>query len=308
MSRAFKSTAAAAALFIALAAAAALFGCSGGNADVPPATDTVAGSDTLPAGPEPVSLEGYSVVRPDRDDDTSISAGLRTSLEAAGLKAGIITDWAKSAADIPAAGKEILVGKTNRPESEELYSGLRTYDYRIKYFPESGRIAIAGGNDFALKEAVSDFLSRISDGRIPGDLSVERSLGEYRITKLMIDGTNVADYTVVTGARPDADLRAAAKIIVSAVEDSCGILLPVAASADGAGKTITLVKGTVFSADVKDGSVTLTAPGGSVVRAAAAFADAIVPDGASGETSVTLGGLAPVSEPAEYPAITGLGE
>ncbi len=261
-----------------------LSSCGGEPSDA----GTAALSETGEPAPAAVSIAGYTIIRPDSGEDPEFAMRIHKAL--GGLEAGygLKTDWKKSDDVLPAEAKEILVGHTNRAESEELYLGLRTYDYRIKYFPESGRIAVAGGSEDALSRAVNAFLEQITDGTVSAALSVEVCYGEYRLTKLTLDGRDVSEYTVVTGARPDNDLRTAADLLVRAIEDACGRKLTVTDSADGA--AIILQKGDAFSLSSDGGVITVTAPGGGIVRAARAVGEMIAPGDAAGELSSVLSG------------------
>ena len=55
------------------------------------------------------------------------------------------------------AGPEILIGATNRRESQQAGSGLSRYDYRITVLNEN--IAIVGGGDLAMQTAINTFIS-----------------------------------------------------------------------------------------------------------------------------------------------------
>lgn len=260
-------------------------GCAGDGS--PDSSDgSSAGSGTAEQPDIRVSLAGYRIVRPDGGDGMDEAISLYRELDKLGTRLDIVTDWHKKDEALPAQAKEILVGRTNRSESEEVYRDLKLYDSAVLFVPESGRIVIAGGNAAALASAVEDFLASVSSGSFPGDLSVKRSGGEYRLRSLTLNGIPAGDYSIVTGKGADNDLKYAASIISSAVADACGAMLSVSAEADPSKKgAIVLSKSKTFCVTSSEGAVTISAPGGDVVRAARLFVEAMIPADASGDRS-----------------------
>ena len=128
-----------------------LFACNGnGNGD---GSD---GSSSADDAPELVTLcadgaSEYKIVRPDSDYGKVLKeavGALRTAVKkAAGVELDVAEDWVKDTADIPGAAKEILVGATNRPESISALKELKTDDFCVRFFAESGRVVIVGGSD-----------------------------------------------------------------------------------------------------------------------------------------------------------------
>ncbi|MBR4033444.1 MAG: hypothetical protein IKJ04_01425, partial [Clostridia bacterium] len=110
--------------------------------------------------PTHISLAGYKVVRSDKASKEIVSAAvdMRKTLDEMSGDITIGDDWVKSGTEIPETALEILVGKTNRPESAEASRDLLADDFAVKYFPESGRIVLVGGSDEATLKAVRYFL------------------------------------------------------------------------------------------------------------------------------------------------------
>ena len=62
------------------------------------------------------------------------------------------------------SGKEILIGDTDRPESAQVGADLQYMDYAIKFF--ENKIVIVGGSPLATQNAVNDFISLLTEGKI----------------------------------------------------------------------------------------------------------------------------------------------
>ena len=90
-------------------------------------------------------FDGCPLVRSDNAPADMVRnfAGFRETLEYDyGMKVGIHADWLAPGEEIPTASREILMGRSNRPESEAA-DGLREGDYLIRL--ENDRLLIAAG-------------------------------------------------------------------------------------------------------------------------------------------------------------------
>ena len=153
-----------------------LFACNGnGNGD---------GSGSADDAPELVTLcadgaSEYKIVRPDSDYGKVLKeavGALRTAVKkAAGVELDVAEDWVKDTADIPGAAKEILVGATNRPESISALKELKTDDFCVRFFAESGRVVIVGGSDEATSEAVDYFIKNFA-GTDGGGVAMKKNV------------------------------------------------------------------------------------------------------------------------------------
>ena len=102
----------------------------------------------------------YRVVRgelfPTSSAEVSSAVQLMTALkDILGKAPSIVTDWEDKDANTDI--KEILVGKTNRPESEAVYASLQADQYAICV--SGNKIVIAGYNDDLLRYATMRFLA-----------------------------------------------------------------------------------------------------------------------------------------------------
>ena len=135
----------------------------------------------------------YTVVRSDSADEETILAAskLYSKLkETYGDKITFATDYANSDADVPTGTKEILVGLTNRAESE----GVRYLDYEIGY--RNSRIVVNGGCAKATDEAVEYFIANCmaDDGvRVPTSYATAKT---YPMENLKVDGELLKNFSV----------------------------------------------------------------------------------------------------------------
>ena len=223
-----------------------LAGCMGGTSD---AVDTTTnGQDTTLAVPDETTaveveepknilasdLEKYVVVRPDECDKevTSAVSDLYGVLKASFGTASLKTDFL-----IPGNSKfeavefEILIGDTNRAETQEFMETLRVNDYGYALIGK--KIVIAGGSDNATLLAIQAFQTDIVSKR-PGadgvfikedDAFVFRA--EYSIDDLKLNGNSINDYTIVyknSGTHGEKEL---AKTLSSTITNLTGYVLDV---------------------------------------------------------------------------------
>ncbi len=132
--------------------------------------------ETTPAEAEklPVIVGGevlYTVMRPDTAASTvtSAAAKLRTALaKASGAEVSIANDFSRDGS-VPADTLEILVGKTNRPESAEALAKLGKNEYSISVIGK--RIVIVGESDDATALGVDVFIQTVLGGLDNGSLT-----------------------------------------------------------------------------------------------------------------------------------------
>lgn len=265
-----------------------------------------------------ISLAGYKVVRSDKASSAMVSATVefKKTLEAIADGITIGDDWYnKNTGELPAEALEILVGDTNRPESAALKENLLADDFAIKYFPESRRIAIVGGDDDSTMKAIAHFLEYcLVGGEIASDLSY-LSAGQYAVTSCLLDGTAIENYTIVIPDNADADENYAAELITNRILGKTGKkLATVKLSKATDGKKIligraadTSVADSEYICGTKSGNVILCGEGGLVVRAARDLLEELFPKGQT-EVSLTLGEAKVIKfERASYPALTDFG-
>jgi len=233
-----------------------------------------------------ISLSGYTVIRPDNQSyEFNPSIALYKALNSEFGDTNIATDWVKDKSTIPAQAKEILVGNTNRPENISNAAALKVKDWRIEYFPESGRIAITGGSEEAIAEAVNSFVSKYVSGKgvtavFPSNLLEEHITDLYTVKKLSINGTPVENYQIVIPAISDNDEQYAADVLKNGIEAQTGYNLSIVTekyyetgAAIFVGKTSALKKAGLVSevsakVTPKDGVLFVYGEGGYEVAAA----------------------------------------
>lgn len=134
---------------------------------------------------------------------------------------------------------EILVGATNRPESAEFISTLRTRDYG--YILQDGKIIIAGATDEYTAKAVEKFRRDIVNGDLSNGIfySEEENFletGSYPLDSLTIAGVPVQEFTIVYSEAGENSERLCAESLASSIAEVTGYLLepvPDSAVSDG---------------------------------------------------------------------------
>ncbi len=109
-----------------------------------------------------VSPDGspFAIVRPDvaSESVTSSMTYLRKCVRTAlNYEMEVATDFVMRGEEIPTDTYEILIGLTNRPESEAARAGLQDCQFSIS-FPSANRIVLIGYDDLGTKKAVEYFV------------------------------------------------------------------------------------------------------------------------------------------------------
>ena len=259
-----------------------------------------------------VSLAGYKVIRSEKASSQIVSATVefKKNVEALSENISIGDDWYKAGDVLPDMALEILIGSTNRPETAEVAADLLADDFAVKYFPESGRIVICGGSDDATLKAMDHFLEFcITDGAIESSLSFF-SAGQYAVTKCLLGGIPIEEYSILLSASANADEKYAAELIASTVLEKTGKTVKTVKQSDAAGKCIVLsAEGEAdrYVCGTRDGNVVLSGAGGLVVKAARTLLVELFPKGEA-EVSLTLPEAQPIAfERVSLPTLTDFG-
>ncbi len=134
------------------------------------------------SGPD---FANFTVVRGDVSSQTETDAAvqLRKALSnVLDISVSIATDWDGDADN--SGRNEILIGKTNRPQSKDALEGLDKNSFAITF--DGVKIAIAGGSDYALGCAVDYFIKKYIGG---AGLSLETDMK----TKLSVTEVGYVD-------------------------------------------------------------------------------------------------------------------
>ena len=140
-------------------------------------------------------------------------------------------DWVKIGQEPDPEKYEILIGNTNRPESQKALEGLKYNDYVVKI--EGNKIVLNGYSSEAQQEAVDYFINEVlSKAEIGKDFSVSESINithrsEYKIDKFTLAGNDLGDYSIFVPK--DADYLAAdfANKLQQLFIDNTGYYLPI---------------------------------------------------------------------------------
>ena len=124
---------------------------------------------------------------------------------------------------------EILIGKTNREESQLATAKLRSGEYKIEYNKSTNNVVIAGGSTSALASAIDTFFKKNIDQNkrylaIPNNYSDEKFL-DFPIQSIMINDVSIQNYTVVYPKDADSVTKYAAQNLVDYINTNAGIKL-----------------------------------------------------------------------------------
>lgn len=179
------------------------------QSDLPASTTTVAPAELYLAS-------GYTIIRADNSGGQEINALalIRDAMTDAGMKVGVKTDWLNPRKDEKPGELEILVGVTNREESETVRSTLDSiYDYTVRVV--GSKVVIIGGCGVATIRAAEYFaglISTLKDGALAADLCYNGRCSEADMI-VHLDGetecsvTDVADGVTSTHYSLSADSK-----------------------------------------------------------------------------------------------------
>ena len=196
------------AICLAAAAALAALVCGCSSASDGEQTET----ENVPAVPEGASC---TIVRSDTSSDavTQAAVELRRRLTELGVKADLTTDWVKRGEPIVRFPNEILIGPTNRPESEELYGRLTDQNDPCDYLITVGKENCIAAREENITEAAllfaDEYVKRISDGTDSEVYEMKRTHIFDR--KLLINGNS---YTMaeISSGKTGPELYAASEL------------------------------------------------------------------------------------------------
>ncbi len=228
------------AFLLALITVLALIGCQGGGETPDPGTSDSSEEITQDQGASielsAEALAEYVIRRPEKVKnetlDATINAAkkLRDTINSEfGLDLQLQDDWYSASEALPETAKEILVGKTNRTETQNTLAVIRAKDYAIAF--ENERIVITGGNDIAVAQAVDYFIENYLDTANKKIALTEHMLDvveyEYPMGSISINGISLKDYKIVYPKNSDLITRYTAEVIADYIYTNAGYKLEV---------------------------------------------------------------------------------
>lgn len=176
-------------------------------------------------------LVNYSIVRPEKiSGDVREKINLLYQKIKTKVEIGYKDDFYRE--DIPTFSMgeyEILVGKTNRPETAQFLADLKYNDYG--YVQIGKKIVIAGHSDEATMKAVDAFLDGVVLKKESDDGVFYKSemdflkIMTYNIGSVSIAGVPIGSYRLVYPKKNSQSEKAVAEVIASAIAETSGIVL-----------------------------------------------------------------------------------
>lgn len=250
--------------------------------------------ETVPVAAD--TLSSYVITRSDTCGETAIQAAiaLRKAIEPY-TPIGLTTDFVneRRGEAVPEDRYEILVGTTNRTDSQTMTAGLRYHEFVIGQTEK--HIVIAGGSEEATASAVDFFIQHfITDEGIslPEEIYIHRHT--YPIESLSLNGCPVETYTIVAD-RSLAD--SLPQQIADVLIEQTGYTLPIAYQAKGPSITLNIAD---LPADIcrirTDGDAVLLegSDNDTVLCAAKVFFHSVLSSGNTDSTSLSIAFDTPV--------------
>ncbi len=208
-------------IVIALLAMTALIALAGCDDSTPAAQNQPEIAGLITDGRSP-----YAIVRPDVSTQAETDAAIRLRqaiLDATGVELELKTDFVREGSDEFSVGEyEILVGSTNRAESEAASSGLRTGDWTVAR--TGTKIVLL--SDEKLADAVDYFIANyVHDGNIYiPDGETHTVAGVYLFESIEIAGIPLDEYTLCYS---DSESKSACESLADYLSAACGLRLDV---------------------------------------------------------------------------------
>ncbi len=228
------------AFLLALITVFALVGCQGGGKTPDPGTSgSIEDSTQAPQLDIELSAEAlseYIIRRPENVKNESMDATinaakkLRETINSAfGIDIQLQDDWYSKSETLPETAKEILVGKTNRVETQNTLAMIRAKDYAIAF--ENDRIVITGGTDAAVEQAVDYFIEKYIDSANKKVTLTEHLFDvvsyAYPMGNISINGVSLREYKIVYPKKSDLITYYTAVVISDYIYTNAGYKLEV---------------------------------------------------------------------------------
>ncbi len=146
-------------------------------------------------GAQKIDITEYDIIFAEKDGSAVSQAAERIHALAPGAKlAGDITNT-------EVGKKEILIGNTNRTQSQIAASSLLNLDYTVKY--NDGNVVICGGSEEATVNAVNYVIENYTSGNLTKLLDYTYR-HEYSIKSLKVSGVDIKSFNVISTATDES--------------------------------------------------------------------------------------------------------
>ena len=229
------------ALFLAFLMLFSIVACTGDPADTEgsdnsSATEAETEKVQVPVEITAEALAEYVIRRPENVKGESIEATIAATKKLRDeiknvfdVTLELLDDWHKASEELPATAKEILVGKTNRAEAQNVLSVIRAKDFAIVF--ENDRIIITAGTDAGVTDAVDYFIENYIKADEKKIVLSEHLFDvvsyDYPIGAISINGVALSQYKVVYPKNCDLITYYTAQVISDYIYDNAGIKLEV---------------------------------------------------------------------------------
>ena len=254
-------------------------------------------SDTSSDGILTSDLEGYTVVYSDdsgKDVKTKVNEMIEKIKSMYGVQLNTAVDTKQAPAD-----KEILVGQTNRSESEEFLVNMRVKDYGYALF--GSKIVIAGTSDEYTVKALEKFIESALGEKKEKIAFSESDIarGTYDVTDMKINGESIKGWSVVYPEDYDNSERLFAEQIQKKLSEASGYYIRLCSDKESVTEKVIIIRAAEESGISVSGSViTLSGNGRDILaRLCSTVLDAVNDSKAeNGIVDVKITGDMPLAE------------
>lgn len=136
------------------------------------------------------------------------------------------SDFLMPGEEAPTDTFEILIGNTNRQESQDVFATLKSNDYFIGVV--NNRLLIIGGSDRATAEALVHFTDYLlADDGIYYPEEGYTYKYDYKVDTLTIDGVDISEFVIVRGNGMNNDDRLMVNYLQDVISNVCGVNVPI---------------------------------------------------------------------------------
>lgn len=216
-----------------------LFSCGGAGTSTQGSGETTPSVGSDPRGEKLAASEYTVCISSDAGEKTRAAVSELTARlsDVYGTRLQIREDLVSPGESIPTGTKEILIGSTNRAESQALIEGLRQMDYRVRF--DGTRLAIGGPSDEATAAAIRYFLPLVEDDGLFIAKDFEHTFRAEYAADPRVNGKSLGTYTIVY--KDSKISKESAQQLAEILARDCGYALPVVSEADAPASECILV-------------------------------------------------------------------